>query len=194
MRKTVVVKNGLYLLIALAPSIVLASPYLGVSIEPTIKKSSVETHYQFLNETPEDSSLAFGLNGGYRFDYGTLDNFGFEIGYKYLDVSDSAMSNRDLKLGYTAHQYLMKPTYYYTINQQSDLKVGMGLSYSTYDFESSLNQTKKSLTKNGFGVITTLGIESDVTDNLTLGVGLFYQVDDIAQSYGFAVGTSYHFL
>jgi accessory colonization factor AcfA len=194
-----------------------AAPYVGIEYGVT----SMDTEYKtiFANDNitlnPHESDTSFGGFVGYRF-----DSLGLELGYKqysaddsksrFIGIVDNVKQEREWDADVTAKQLILKPVYFYNLNEKLLLKTGLGLTYTQYKYNSSTHDEYESLTiddleydqprsggeassDNVFGAIASVGIEYKVIQNLAVGASASYQLDSIASTSSFMVNATYYF-
>ncbi|MDD9154906.1 AcfA family outer membrane beta-barrel protein [Aliivibrio sp. S4TY2] len=212
-------KKYVFLLMTATSTATVAAPYVGLEYGVTNMSHDYSTTFSQdkVTLTPDDSSSAFGGFVGYRF-----NDFGLELGYKKFesDGSRSQMLVSD-KAGYTkerewdadldATQFTFKPVYFYHINEKLQLKTGLGLTITKYNFDSSAyTEYENDLTDHEYvekgsytpgasksetalGGIASVGIEYMVIPNLALGASASYQADSVANSTSFMLSSAYYF-
>lgn len=208
-------KKYLFLLMAATSTSVFAAPYVGLEYGVTNMSHDYSTTFSDnVSLTPDDSSSAFGGFVGYRF-----NEFGLELGYKKFESDDSnskrlsyvppVETEREWNADLDATQFTLKPVYFHNFNEKLQLKIGLGLTYTQYKYDSSAyTETENDLTdqesisdyehgrsksESVFGVIASVGIEYMVIPNLALGASASYQVDNIANSSSFMLSSAYYF-
>lgn len=194
---------------------VFAAPYVGLEYGVTNMSHDYSTTFSDnVSLTPDDSSSAFGGFVGYRF-----NEFGLELGYKKFESDDSnskrlsyvppVETEREWNADLDATQFTLKPVYFHNFNEKLQLKIGLGLTYTQYKYDSSAyTETENDLTdqesisdyehgtsksESVFGAIASVGIEYMVIPNLALGASASYQVDNIANSSSFMLSSAYYF-
>ncbi|AZL85578.1 porin family protein [Aliivibrio salmonicida] len=208
-------KKYLFLLMAATSTSVFAAPYVGLEYGVTNMSHDYSTTFSDnVSLTPDDSSSAFGGFVGYRF-----NEFGLELGYKKFESDDSnskrlsyvppVETEREWNADLDATQFTLKPVYFHNFNEKLQLKIGLGLTYTQYKYDSSAyTETENDLTdqesisdyehgtsksESVFGAIASVGIEYMVIPNLALGASASYQVDNIANSSSFMLSSAYYF-
>lgn len=211
-------KKYVFLLMAATSTATVAAPYVGLEYGVTNMSHDYSSTFSQDNVTltPEDSSSAFGGFVGYR-----LNDFGLELGYKKFESDDSrskflsyvfpVKTEREWDADLDASQFTFKPVYFYNINERLQLKTGLGLTVTKYNFDSSAyTESENDLTdmeiivpgsyvlgasksETALGGIASVGLEYMVIPNLALGASASYQADSVANSTSFMLSSAYYF-
>lgn len=202
----------------LSPS-VFAAPYAGLEYGVTSMDSSYTTHFtrDSVSLNPSEANDSFAGFIGYRF-----DSLGFELGYKQYDADDSRSihiypstqpdysQEREWNADVDAKQLILKPVYFYNVNEKLLLKAGAGLTYTRYqynasshdEFEMIINDDieytvarggAETASDNVFGGVASIGLEYGVIQNFTVGLSASYQLDSMASASSLSLTTSYYF-
>ncbi|RYU65161.1 porin family protein [Aliivibrio finisterrensis] len=211
-------KKYVFLLMTATSTATVAAPYVGLEYGVTNMSHDYSTTFSQdkVILTPDDSSSAFGGFVGYRF-----NEFGLELGYKKFESDDSrskvlsyvypVKTEREWDADLDASQFTFKPVYFYNINERLQLKTGLGLTVTKYNFDSSAyTESENDLTdidvivpgsyvpgastsETALGGIASVGLEYMVIPNLALGASASYQADSVANSTSFMLSSAYYF-
>ncbi|MDD9177877.1 MULTISPECIES: AcfA family outer membrane beta-barrel protein [Aliivibrio] len=211
-------KKYVFLLMTATSTATVAAPYVGLEYGVTNMSHDYSTTFSQdkVILTPDDSSSAFGGFVGYRF-----NDFGLELGYKKFESDDSrskvlsyvypVKTEREWDADLDASQFTFKPVYFYNINERLQLKTGLGLTVTKYNFDSSAyTESENDLTdidvivpgsyvpgastsETALGGIASVGLEYMVIPNLALGASASYQADSVANSTSFMLSSAYYF-
>jgi len=217
-------KKYLFLLLTAASASASAGPYVGLEYGSTKTNTDHSTifpagetgsnSYNAQSLSPNDSTDNFVGIIGYR-----VDNLGLELSYKKFDFNDSKSQllssnitqevERESEVDLDAKQFVIKPVFFYPINEQVQLKAGLGLTYTKYKFSSSAyTETDNDTTdtesftdhyyggsenKDVWGAVVSFGAEYMVTPKIGLGASASYQKDSEADSTAFMLSSAYYF-
>ena len=213
-------KNNLCLVALMLSSSAFAAPYVGLEYGVTSMDSKYTTNFtgDAVSLNPNEASDSFGGFIGYRF-----DSVGLELGYKQYDADDSRSQHKGFTGSYpnqieqerewnadvNAKQLTFKPVYFYNVSEKLQLKTGLGLTYTQYEykssthdeFENTFDDTERYEPRNGgevrkdnvFGAIASVGLEYKVIQNLAVGASASYQLDSMANTSSFMVTSAYYF-
>lgn len=213
-------KNTSFLIALMLSPSVFAAPYVGLEYGVTSIDSNYTTHFtgDAVSLNPNETNDSFGGFIGYRF-----NSIGFEFGYKQYDADDSRSQHkgfsgtfpntieqeREWNADLYAKQLTFKPVYFYNVNERLQLKTGLGLTYTQYEYKSSshdefehmMNDMEYNVSRNGgevrkdnvFGAMASIGIEYKVIQNLAIGASASYQLDSIASASSFMLTSAYYF-
>ncbi len=213
-------KNNFCLVALMLSSSAFAAPYVGLEYGVTSMDSKYTTNFtgDAVSLNPNETNDSFGGFIGYRF-----DSIGFELGYKQYDADDSRSQHkgftgafpnmieqeREWNADLDAKQLTFKPVYFYNVNEKLQLKTGLGLTYTQYEYKSSsydefemmINGMEYNVPRNGgevrkdnvFGAIASIGIEYKVIQDLAIGASASYQLDSMASASSFMLTSAYYF-
>ncbi len=219
-------KKYLFLLLTAASTTAVAGPYVGLEYGSTKTNTDHSATFPAGGTPPNlfnaqsfsssDSTDNFVGIIGYR-----VDNLGLELSYKKFDFNDSKSQQlasstvqkeveRESEINLDAKQFVIKPVFFYPINEQVQLKAGLGLTYTKYkfsssaytetDYENDLTPDKitdrrdfGSKNKDVWGAVVSFGAEYMVTPKIGLGASASYQKDSEADSTAFMLSSAYYF-
>ncbi|MCP4954457.1 MAG: porin family protein [Photobacterium aquimaris] len=209
--------NKLLLPLALLCSPAFAGAYVGLEVGAASINHDFSTHFvaDAKTVTPSNSSTTFGGFVGY-----CSNNIGIELGYKqfelegstsqYLPLQGSFTHEREWEADINVQQFVVKPVYFYALTEKVQLKAGVGIAYTQYDYSSSAQDEYENIlnddieysnprpggeskNKSEFGVIASIGIDYNVYRNINIGAGMEYYADSTANGGNVTVNTTYFF-
>ena len=211
-------KKYLFLLMATTSTTAFAVPYIGIEYGVTNINHNYSTTFSSDNVslTPDDSSDYFGGFIGYRF-----NDFGIELSYKSFESNNSRSQmlvsdrpgyaqEREWNTDLDATQFTFKPVYFYYPFDELQLKIGLGLTYTQYKYNSSSQDEYKSIfdddvkstaerlggeskKDNVFGGTASVGIYYMASPDIAYGASANYQVDRVVNSTSFMLSSVFYF-
>ncbi|WP_341496019.1 AcfA family outer membrane beta-barrel protein [Photobacterium damselae subsp. damselae] len=196
----------------------MAAPYVGLDLGLSTFSHDYQTHFSADNKTvsPDDSGMVLNGYVGYRW-----GAFGLELGYRHFDELDGSSSQfmgnvdgfrheREWDADLKVSQITLKPVYFYTLTDRVELKTGLGLTYTQYDYRSGSSDEYELITNddiehnvnraggenkknNEFGVIASVGVDYRIWQQLHIGAGVDYYADSQANAATFMLTSRYQF-
>lgn len=206
------------ILLSLPVALMAFNAYSGVYVNAGIGASSfshdervVFSGSSNVTLTPRDADYSWRLGVGYRQEQ---SNWGLEFGYSHFDADSSreqllsagivnnqfvTVTNKweaDIKV----NQLSLKPVYFYDLNQDVSLNVGLGLTYTNYDVRgNSFEETDREPSdfdtvrpiagsiftartrKHEIGAIASVGVDYSVWNNVTIGAQANISADKVSR-------------
>ncbi len=201
-------------LVALFAAPAFANPYLGLEYGMLHTDHDFEPQINGYELNPEPDDGAFGAYLGYKFN----KNWGLELGYRQFNMDDSKEHEshdntyeyeQEWNANIDAKQLTLMPMYFHQFNDKWTMKLGAGVSYTQYDFNSSYHAEQEEHvtdievitdreqgpmgSNNQWGGIANIGIEYAIISNLTIGANAKYQIDNYATATTLSLMTAYYF-
>ncbi|MGR5464456.1 AcfA family outer membrane beta-barrel protein [Photobacterium damselae] len=199
-----------------------AGPYVGLEYGVLQSSHNYETSFEKdIRVAPEKSSSIYGGFIGYKF-----DQFGVELGYRQFSLDGSrelekwgsvpnqphpvpysVETNWDTKLD--VKQIKLQPVYFHTLTTKLNLKLGLGVTYTQYDYSASTYkeydfepydyETREPLPGGeqrdtaAFGASASIGLQYQLPYRFSLGVGVDAYADHIMNAVNVNINTVYEF-
>lgn len=175
---------------------------------PSTDQQMVFTSTENVSVSPDTSDSIWNVTLGYEIG----NNIAVEIAYNHFNsdtdieqiasVSGTSVTTDDYQVNMKAQQFSITPVYYKNISDKINIKGGLGVIYTHYEFSGSTSReingndagpipgvtVPGSRTDKKFGVNATVGADYLLLEGVTIGVQANYSYDSVA-SYKSVLGT-----
>jgi len=196
---------------------VVSAPYIGLELGTMSVGGDVQDEFTGnsldLNSDTSDTTISAFV--GYQFN----KQWALELGYRQFELedslsvdtylSDTVYSEEEWEASVEAKQIFLMPIYSYHLNDQWTLKGGVGVTYTKYEQSTEYSYEEETIydedvigsetsqseraKQQQWGGVASVGVEYNITSNLSVGTSAKYHVDSYADSLSLNISTVYSF-